>query len=737
MRALYRSITVRVASFAVLNAALLAFSGQAATQPIDLPSQLLIERAKAGDQSALRIRVQPSLDVGGDQQRAIVAAVAASIGESATPQTLGMGTFRINVLDSVRALDAFRMHSSILWAELDREPNASSAEARMKLAIDPSRATRRMLVAPANYADLLNDGAARDSFLASIATSTGIEFEFVGRSILDYWEINSREAISLVELSDAESRVRAAGIVIRALAGYPVTADLTPNDPLSPNGGQWNLYPPGGAIYGISAQRAWDLTTGNPNLVVAVVDTGILPHPDLAGRVIQGIDLIHDPARGNDGNGADSNPTDPGDWVTAGQCGNSPAKTSSWHGTHVAGIIGAATNNGLGVAGINWNSKIQPVRVLGRCGGDTIDILMGMVWASGIDTTSAGIPTNPTPARVINMSLGGPGQCTEGYQAIVDSVLATGALVVAAAGNENSLADNRVPASCFGLSTVGATDPLGFRASYSNVSFFLDISAPGGDISRYGPSGGILSTHNDGATTAGNFTYDPLQGTSMAAPHVSGVASLMLSVNPSLTPAQLKALMALTSTTFNPESACTIGICGAGIVNAENAVLAALLVSGQETFATVVEYRHTIFNHYFITAQADEIAGLDAGAFGGVFQRTGQTWKVWASGTGKVNVCRFFTVFFAPKSSHFYTANSVECEGLKASPVWQYEKLAFKVALPSGGACPTGTQMLYRLYNNGQTGAPNHRYTTSLTIRSQMIAQGFVPEDGNNVCVPL
>ncbi|MEO8485085.1 MAG: hypothetical protein ABI585_01990 [Betaproteobacteria bacterium] len=156
------------------------------------------------------------------------------------------------------------------------------------------------------------------------------------------------------------------------------------------------------------------------------------------------------------------------------------------------------------------------------------------------------------------------------------------------------------------------------------------------------------------------------------------------------------------------------------------------VVPGPQVVA--VEYFHAGFGHYFVTAQADEIAGLDSGAFAG-WARTGQSWNVWTSGTGLADVCRFFTTFFAPKSSHFYTADAAECAFVQQNPVWQYEKIAFKAALREGsGACPAGIP-LYRLYNEGQTGAPNHRYTTSLAIRAQMIAQGFVAEDANTICV--
>lgn len=153
---------------------------------------------------------------------------------------------------------------------------------------------------------------------------------------------------------------------------------------------------------------------------------------------------------------------------------------------------------------------------------------------------------------------------------------------------------------------------------------------------------------------------------------------------------------------------------------------------------TAVEYFNAGFGHYFMTADPEEIAALDAGAYDGAFQRTGETWKVWTSGDG-LDVCRFFTTpgMFGSKSSHFFTANAAECAALQANPAWIFEKIAGKVAKPTNGICPAGTQMLYRLYNDGQTGAPNHRYTTSTAIRLQMIAQGFVPEDSNNDCVPL
>ena len=170
-----------------------------------------------------------------------------------------------------------------------------------------------------------------------------------------------------------------------------------------------------------------------------------------------------------------------------------------------------------------------------------------------------------------------------------------------------------------------------------------------------------------------------------------------------------------------------VQVSGSGVYNYTPAV----------TTTTAVEYFHAGFGHYFTTAQADEITGLDGGAYGGAWVRTGQSFGVWTSGAGLYDVCRFFQLYYAPKSSHFYTPLDYECAGLIANSfVWQYEQIAYKVKLPSGGVCPAGSIKLYRLYNNGMSGAPNHRYTTSLTIRSQMIAAGWTPEDSNTACVP-
>ncbi len=325
---------------------------------------------------------------------------------------------------------------------------------------------------------------------------------------------------------------------------------LVPNDPMYSS--QTNYFDPVG---GIDLPAAWSITTGSTSVVIAVIDTGIRPHVDLAGRTVAGYDFISDPSVSNDGDGRDADPSDPGDYG----CGSN----SSWHGTHVSGTIGAASNNGIGVTGVNWVSKILPARVLGVCGGYTSDIVDAMRWSAGIAVT--GVPTNANPARVENLSLGGSGSCSNTFQSAVDDVVAQGTVVVVAAGNDNADAANTQPASCNNVIAVAAINQQGGRASFSNFGSKVAIAAPGVSV---------LSTLNAGTTTPGADSYAYYSGTSMATPHVTGVASLILSQNPSMTPAQVKARLQATARAFptGTGSDCTTALCGAGIVDAGAAV---------------------------------------------------------------------------------------------------------------------------------------------------------------------
>ena len=360
-------------------------------------------------------------------------------------------------------------------------------------------------------------------------------------------------------------------------------------------GSQWDLTDPASSnVYGINLEAAWAVTTGSNSVRVAVIDTGYLDHQDLQGRFVGGYDFISDYRIGNDGNGRDPDAHDPGDWITSTESRSGifrgcRASNSSWHGTHVSGTIGAATNNGNGIAGINQVSKIVPVRVLGKCGGYTSDIVDGMRWAAGLSVS--GVPVNQYPARVLSLSLGGGGACSSTYQNAINDITAAGAVVVVAAGNSNADAGSYSPASCNGVVTVAATGKSGNRSYYSNYGDTVEIAAPGGD-SRADNGYTILSTLNTGTSSPGSDTYAYYQGTSMATPHVSGVVSLMLSANSSLTSAQVTQILQQSARAFPTNSSCS-SICGAGLLDAGAAVSAAFAgttttVSPTTTTTTVV-----------------------------------------------------------------------------------------------------------------------------------------------------
>ncbi len=361
-------------------------------------------------------------------------------------------------------------------------------------------------------------------------------------------------------------------------------AVLSPNDTYYVAGDQWDMNDPTG---GIDAPAAWDITTGTSGVVVADADTGLTNHVDLAGRMVSGsvatsgYDFVSNVTIANDGDGWDSNPSDPGDWVTSAESKNKssvlygcPVSNSSWHGTHTAGTIGAASNNALGVAGINWVSKLLIVRVLGKCGGYDSDIIDGIEWAAGLPVST--VPTNANPAKVINLSLGGTGACSSAWQNAINAINAAGAVVVAAAGNSSSNVSGFTPASCNGVIAVAATGRTGSLSYYSNYGSGVEISAPGGDDKV---DTGVLSTLNTGTTVPVADTYAYYEGTSMATPHVTSVVSLLFSVNPSLTPAQVLSILQSTARPFPAGSTC-LGTykneCGAGILDAGAAVRAAM-----------------------------------------------------------------------------------------------------------------------------------------------------------------
>lgn len=349
------------------------------------------------------------------------------------------------------------------------------------------------------------------------------------------------------------------------------------NDPYYPY--QTSLFTSVNSGGGINLDGAWTITTGDPNLVVGIIDMGVLNHADLAGRFLQGYNFVE----GLD-NGLDPGGTSP----------NSGCFTA-WHGTNVAGIIGA-NNNTIGVTGINQKSKMLPVRAvqsfMGTCYGSDIqnsDIIAKAIrWASGLSV--AGVPMNPTPAKVLNMSLKGADACTSSSLAsAVADAAANGTTVVISAGNEGTNSSNY--SLCPDAIWVAAVDQSGAKASFSNTGSGVTIAAPG--------SGGIYTTMDSGTSTPNDSnTYGSFSGTSAAAPFVTGVVSLMLSANPSLTPRQVKQMLVASARTFptNVSTPCTTSECGAGILDAAAAVTLAVAAPGAATQQPVVSTSDCIFN---------------------------------------------------------------------------------------------------------------------------------------------
>ncbi len=328
----------------------------------------------------------------------------------------------------------------------------------------------------------------------------------------------------------------------------------------------------------ISAYAAWEVTRGSANVVVAVVDSGYRPHAGMAGRILPGYNMISDVFTANDGGARDDDATDPGDWVLASEAmAGCTAHDSIWHGTSVAGIIGANTNDGAWTAGIDWNAKILPVRVIGKCGGFDSDLVDGIAWAAGLPVP--GVPANPTPAHVINLSLGGTQSCPPAFPLVAAAAYAHGVTraIVAAAGNESQDVSSDSPANCSGYYAIASTTRYsGKLSNFSNFGAGITVSAPGGAANFRTPADSVLVLSNTGTTISANDAVVSEGGTSFSAPMVAGTISLMLAVAPQLTPDQVHAIIVSTAKPFPATSDCTTDRCGAGIVDAGAAVRAAL-----------------------------------------------------------------------------------------------------------------------------------------------------------------
>jgi serine protease len=484
-----------------------------------------------------------------------------------------------------------------------------------------------------------------------------------GRRILQSQALGNRIGIALtpgIGITDRSHVVFATGIDSKTLAArISAESDIeyavpdqrkhivaAPNDSYYASGpavgassggpvvGQWYLKPPGAAgtaantaPSSINAEQAWGVTTGSSSIVVADIDTGLrFDHPDLqGGNVLQGYDMISADSDGsfttaNDCCGRHAVASDPGDWVTqqessgSGPLNGCAVGNSSWHGTQTGGLLGAATNNSVGIASVGYgNVKLLPVRVLGKCGGFDSDIEAGMLWAAGLAVP--GVPTNTTPARVLNMSLGSTGNCPADYVDTINQVLATGAAIVVAAGNSggNSVG---VPGNCPGVIAVTGLRDVGDKVGFSDLGPEIAISSPGGNCVN--ATGAclypIMTTSNAGTTTpvvgavGGIYTdaFNASLGTSFSTPLVTGTVALMFSVQSTLTPAQVLAALkasarafpttggtagtttcvAPTASSNEGECYCAVGVCGAGMLDAHAAVLAAMTVQASISDST-------------------------------------------------------------------------------------------------------------------------------------------------------
>lgn len=360
-----------------------------------------------------------------------------------------------------------------------------------------------------------------------------------------------------------------------------VTTDSVPDDAYFPS--QSNLWstapttftartaPP--PDYSIDAPTMWDATQGRKSVVVALVDGGIVAHPDLSGQTVPGYDMIADRQNAKDANGRDSNAADPGNGSDGTLCA---AHASSWHGTHVAGIVAALRDNGIGISGIAPGVALQPVRVVGQCGATMSDVIAGIRWAAGGEVP--GVPGNATPADVISLSISSDvsdNACPDAYQDVVDEARTRGAVVVVSAGNQGSSVLTRTPANCQGVLSVGATDVDGSLTSYTNAGGTIGIMAQGGEV---GEGEGIWSTVDAGSAGPVRSIYTQKAGTSMAAPAVSAAAALVLSLGDFTSEQVIQTLKASavkppeleggdSCISRDPESGAESNVCGAGILN--------------------------------------------------------------------------------------------------------------------------------------------------------------------------
>jgi subtilisin family serine protease len=656
-----------------------------------------------------------------------ISALAARHGLSTSKQ-IGKGEWTVSS-DNANVLRALRDDARVLWAEHAAAAGAADALPR----VHP-----RMVRVEFNESAVLDLDNAKSRWLPELKAAAQKELRLTrirDRSLSvslprGATEAEVNEAMTGLRTHPEVARVERMNMM-RPLATKPFAPYNIPNDPFYDL--QWPLYDLAG---GIGAPQAWSLAGTSP-ITVAVLDTGYTDHPDLNAKWVPGYDFIRDRYFSVDGNGLDGDPSDEGDFEDYDACGNGYRYGSSWHGTHVAGIIGAQANNGEGIAGVAPNSRILPIRVLGRCGGFDDDVADGIRWAAGGSVT--GVPNNPNPAKVLNLSLGGEGRCEPYVQDAIDYALSRGASVVVSAGNSADDAQRYSPANCKGVITVGANDRYGQTAEYSNLGPSVEISAPGGGQQGFNQ---VLSTLNAGSVGASGIFYQGYQGTSMAAPHVAGTIALMLTRDPALTPGRIVNILQNTSiggSNFNSdECATSFERCIAGQLNAAAAVAAvvdrrhASEITSAPGRVRLIEMWNRANNSFMMTSDITEAHALLSGARGGDWVRSGQvadTFDFTAQPLGVVEpqpVCRVRNRFNGVVR---YAANQADCNAL-AEAGWVPDGFAFMAALANGGLCAAGSTPVYEFEAGGR-----YRYAMSEGERNQSIRFGW--QGGNVVfCVP-
>jgi serine protease len=507
--------------------------------------------------------------------------------------------------------------------------------------------------------------ASADERVAGLAQRAGLALDGYRSITADVHVLHVASPAAGTSVAETLARLRADPHVQYAELDQRRFIHTVPNDTLYPQ--QWYLMPSSATTpAALDAQTAWSTTTGPQGLVIADIDTGVrFDHPDLlavsqpGGRLLPGYCFISDAFTANNTSCPGTDASDPGDWVSSADLNQTACKSagvtqtsvSSWHGTRVAGMLGAIANNMLGIAGITWNTQILPVRALGVCGGSDSDILSGMLWAAGVAVS--GVPSNPHPAKIINLSLGATGPCPASWQDTINQLTALGVLIIVSAGNEGGEVD--APGNCTGVAAVAGLRHAGTKVGFSNVGPDVAVGAPAGNCVNTGANQpclySLITTTNlgsqgpdandytgeyycDGSPSSpgnANCVITGTQyrsynlGTSFAAPQVAGIGALMLAVNTRLNSCQLIARLkegalpypqtSVGATTQPPmchvpanatdlqqaECICTRDgqTCGAGMANASGALTAALrpiaavAVSGTLSAGQIVQLKAT------------------------------------------------------------------------------------------------------------------------------------------------